>query len=95
MAVASLRIVLYLGLLLLVMSLFALLIVPRDAPGFVAAVLAVGFNVLTVGIAAGLLRWLLAREARQERQQIAARRAAAARGDLPPAGEDEEPSRQS
>lgn len=89
MAVASLRVVLYLGLLLLVMSVFALIIVPRDAPGFVAAVLAVGFNVLTVSISAGLLRWSLARAARQERQQIAALRAAAARGELPPAGENE------
>lgn len=68
MAVASLRVVLYLGLLLLVMSVFALIIVPRDAPGFVAAVLAVGFNVLTVSIAAGLLRWSLARAAREEKR---------------------------
>ncbi len=90
MAVAFLRVVLYLGLLLLVMSVFALIIVPRDAPGFVAAVLAVGFNVLTVSIAAGLLRWSLARKARQERQQAAAHRTAATRGELPPAGEDEE-----
>jgi hypothetical protein len=90
MAVAFLRVVLYLGLLLLVMSVFALIIVPRDAPGFVAAVLAVGFNVLTVSFAAGLLRWWLAREARQEQQQTAVHREAAARGELPTVGEDED-----
>ncbi len=67
MAIASLRLVLYLGLLLLAMSVFALVIVPRDAPGFVAAVLAVGINVVTVASSAGLLRWLLVKEARNEK----------------------------
>jgi hypothetical protein len=68
MAVAFLRIILYFGLLLLVMSLFALAVVPRAAPGFVAAVLAVIANVVTVGGAAILLRVLLAREAQREKE---------------------------
>jgi len=68
MAIVFLRIILYFGLLLLVMSLFALAVVPRDAPGFVAAVLAVIANVFTVGGAAILLRVLLAREAQREKE---------------------------
>jgi integral membrane sensor domain MASE1 len=68
MAVAFLRIILYFGLLLLVMSLIALALVPRDAPGFVAAVLAVGANTITVSVAALILRWLLAKDAQQEKQ---------------------------
>jgi hypothetical protein len=68
MAIAFLRVILYFGLFLLVISLFALAIVPRDAPGFVAAVLSVSANVITVGGAIIILRLILAREARREKQ---------------------------
>jgi hypothetical protein len=69
MAVAFLRIILYFGLLLLVMSLFALALVPKDTPGFVPAVLAVGANLITVGGAAILLRVLYLRQTRRERKE--------------------------
>jgi hypothetical protein len=81
MAVVFLRIILYFGLLLLVMSLFALAFVPRDAPGFVAAVLAVLANFITVSGAAILLRVFLAKEARRD-QAARATRAAADSGDV-------------
>lgn len=68
MAIAFLRVILYFGLFLLVISLFSLAIVPRDAPGFVAAVLSVSANIITVGGAALILRLMLAKEARREKQ---------------------------
>ena len=68
MASAVLRLVLFFGLLLLIMSLFALAIVPRDEPGFIPAVLAVAANAITVGAAGFFLRRLIARQAREEQQ---------------------------
>lgn len=84
MAVVFLRIILYFGLLLLVMGCFALALVPRDAPGFVAAVLTVLANLITVGGATILLRISLAREARREQAARADRLATRAVGDATP-----------
>jgi hypothetical protein len=84
MAVVFLRIILYFGLLLLVMGFLALALVPRDAPGFIAAVLTVLANLITVSGATILLRILLAKEARREQAARADRLAARAVGDAIP-----------
>ena len=62
MGVAFLRAILSFGIFLLALSLISLLLVPPDAPGFVAAVLSVGANSITVIGSLLILRWLLAKE---------------------------------
>lgn len=62
MGIAVCRAVLILGLVLLVTSLASLALASPDTPHFVAALLAVGVNMITVAGAALLLRRLLAKE---------------------------------
>lgn len=47
MGISLCRLALLISLMLLVLSVLALLMVPRDSPGYVPAVLSVGMNLLT------------------------------------------------
>lgn len=58
MVIAVLRSLLSLGLVLLVLSLFALVLVPADSPSAVPAVLALTANLITVAGAGLILRKL-------------------------------------